>query len=416
MPTISLSQALSILDEVVASIMRSSSALSPIEILPISKCCRRILASTQFARVDLPAFNKSAMDGYAILGADRIKDEREYRVLEVVAAGAVAAQSLQRGTTVKVMTGAPVPLGAALVVPHEMTTPQGDRIKVLSWPKTNNICLQGEDMKMGEVVAERGCALNSIVIANLVASGIVDVPVYQRMKVTIISTGNEIVDDFAALTDGKIMNSNGPMLGALCEQYGLEVERNVIVADSYEQTGQAIKDALLLSDIVLLSGGVSMGDFDFVAEVLRDLSVTIHFDNVAIKPGKPITFATFSDALAHQKMQKLKKMVFGLPGNPVAVYLTFHLFVLRALRILYGNVPEPAYVNLPLAQDFKRREDTRIAFIPCRLERDGTIFPVTFHGSAHLAALLDCAGFLVVPQGIAQISKGERGQFFMVNI
>lgn len=413
MPT--LSQAFAILDEVISSIDPPA-----VEELSISQCRRRFLAKAQRAKVDLPAFNKSAMDGYAILDADRKADVREYRVIEIVAAGAIPTQSLQPGTTIKVMTGAPVPKGAQVIVPHEMTAAiaelQDQKIKILSWPQSNNICLQGEDMKIGDLVLERGCALNPVAIANLAASGITKVPVYRRLKAAIISTGSEIVDDFAKLNGSKIMNSNGPMLAALCDQYGIEVEKNVIAADDFDTIRQTIKEALLSADMILLSGGVSAGDFDFVNDALRKLEGEIHFSSVDMKPGKPTVFATISAAADDSaKNNAQQKILFGLPGNPVAVFLAFHLFVLRAVRALCGGMPYKAHINFPLAKKFQRRETARVAYIPCRLEPNGTITPVDFHGSAHLAALLNCDGFLVVPKGVAEILEGEQGQFFMLN-
>lgn len=189
------------------------------------------------------------------------------------------------------------------------------------------------------------------------------------------------------------------MLQVLCEQHGLEVIKILTVNDDYEATVAAIKAAQALTDIVIMSGGVSVGDYDYVNKALRAVGFTIHFDKVAIKPGRPTTFASLDD-----------KLVFGLPGNPVAVFLTFYLFVLRAVQKIYKQSSAPEYF-LPLAADFTRKSSDRLEFVPCDILSDGTLIPLEFHGSAHLAALLSCKGFFIVNQGIDKILQGESVEF-----
>ena len=218
----------------------------------------------------------------------------------------------------------------------------------------------------------------------------------------ILVTGNEIVDSPEELGPGKIMNSNGPMLECLCRKYSLETATSTIVADNRDATISALREALNSADIVVLSGGVSVGDFDFVADAMKQVGLKLHFNRLAIKPGKPMTFASGANGVA-----------FGLPGNPVAVYLMFHLFVLYAARVMVGKKHKPRFVKLPLAQDYQRRRAERMAYLPCELTRDGLLEPITYHGSAHLQALRDSDGFFIVRKGVTKISAGQKVDFLI---
>jgi molybdopterin molybdotransferase len=231
--------------------------------------------------------------------------------------------------------------------------------------------------------------------------GITRVNVARRVRIGIISSGNEIVDSPDELTEGKIMNANGPVLAALCQHYGLQVVGEQIVPDTLDRTVFVLTEMLAKADIAVLSGGVSVGQFDFVAEAMKQAGLTIHFDRLAVKPGKPMTFASSDDG----------KAVMGLPGNPVAVYLMFYLFVLYAARLLSGRKTELTFTSLRLGFDFHRRKADRMAFLPCRLQSDGSLEKVDYHGTAHLMALSASDGFFVVPGATTQISAGECVDF-----
>jgi len=304
---------------------------------------------------------------------------------------------LQVGTATKVMTGAPVPLNATKVVPHELTIENDGMITVTQMPAISNICLCGEDKRCGELILKAPVYLGPLEIANLVASGLTEIKVFKKLKVVIISTGNEIVDQFHEINLGKIMNSNGPMLYNLCQQYGLEVMDDLLLKDDYQLTFEHLRRALMKADIVIFSGGVSVGDFDFVSRVLNTKDLKLHFNQVAIKPGKPITFATMNN-----------KMIFGLPGNPISLYLTFHLFVLRAIKKILGFI-EKKYLY-PLQDQFHRKNNERTEYIPGKLQ-DGIIIPIAIHGSAHLQALLSADGFFMVPTGVMTIPAGQKTEF-----
>ncbi|MHC4125360.1 MAG: molybdopterin molybdotransferase MoeA, partial [Planctomycetota bacterium] len=291
-----------------------------VETVPVRKALCRTVVEDQIACLDLPSFDKSAMDGYAVGAGDELE---EYTVIETVPAGTIPGRQLTHGTAIKIMTGASVPSGTAKVIMIEQTRPTNGKIRILSHSKAINICRKGEDVRRGDVVLCAPAVLGPLEIANLIAVGITEVKVTKPIRIAILATGNEIVDSTDQLQPGKIMNSNGPMLEGLCRKYSLEIATRAIVTDELNATVSAIREALNNADIVVLSGGVSVGDFDFVPEAIKRVGLQLHFNRVAVKPGKPMTFAS-SDG----------KVVFGLPGNPVAVYLMFHLFVLYAARLM----------------------------------------------------------------------------------
>jgi molybdopterin molybdotransferase len=382
--------------EIVATVI--GNVKLPTEEIPLRQATGRILAEDQLSAIDIPPFNKSAMDGYAIppgKGCD------EYRVLETVAAGDIAQQQLTPGTAVKVMTGAPVPEGMVKVVMIEKTSEADGKVRIVRPDSAAHICYKGEDVRCGDVVLPAGTVLGPADIGNLISVGITHINVTRQTRIGIISTGNEIVDSPDELTEGKIMNANGPVLAALCQKYGLEVVGEQIAPDALDKTVSTLTEMMTKADIVVLSGGVSVGQFDFVAEAMKQAGLTIRFDRLAVKPGKPMTFASSDDG----------KAVMGLPGNPVAVYLMFHLFVLYAARLLSGRKTELTSSTLPLGFAFHRRKADRMAFIPCRFQPDGSLGKIDYHGTAHLMALSGSDGFFMVPKEITKLSAGEKVNF-----
>ncbi|MCP4547622.1 MAG: molybdopterin molybdotransferase MoeA [bacterium] len=364
------------------------------ETLPTAEALGRVLMGTYISRTDLPPFDKSAMDGYAILLGD---DSTELEVLEIVGAGETPANGLVNGSTVKVMTGAPVPAGTERVVPVERCVEIDGRVRILSRGNALNICRRGEDLRIGDSVLNGPTRLGPMEISNLISCGLSEIQVYRRPRVIVLNTGDEIVDTPDALASGKIMNSNGPLLDALCAAHGLDLLQRRIVPDDRTATGTAIREAVNAADLVLLTGGVSVGDFDFVGEALADQGLKTHFSKVAVKPGRPLTFAT-----------RPGKAVFGLPGNPVAVFITFQVFVRRALHLLNGLPPEPRTLNLPLATEFRRRKMNRREYVPCHLLADGSLEPIRYHGSADTMALLGADGLFIIDKGCDCIAAGTR--------
>ncbi len=361
----------------------------------------RTLAEDQLSRLQLPPFNKSAMDGYAVLEGDT---RDKYHVSqEIILAGSDRQSVLRPGHAVKIMTGAPVPDGAGRVIPVENVSAAADTIEITRPSGARHICLQGEDVQVGDVVVRAGTRLGTLEIANLIGCGIAEVDVYRPIRLAVLSTGNEIVDDPGKLARGKIMNTNGPMLAMLARQFFMDVVLEESIPDNLEATVATISAAVERADIVVLSGGVSVGDYDFVGTALADAGLDVHFSTVGIKPGRPLTFATGPGAA-----------VFGLPGNPVSVHVMFHLFVLRAAALMCGGRWPLREIKLTLGADFRRRKAERIEYVPARLDDDGTLRPVEFHGSAHLTALTESDGFFVVPMGVSELAAGGQVDFLLL--
>lgn len=362
----------------------------------------RIVVEDYTSTVDLPPFNKSAMDGYALPEGD-IQDT--YYIAEEVRAGCMPIEKLASGTAAKVMTGSPVPVGTGRVIMKERTFERGGRITVHTPDTSINICWKGEDIRCGDPVVTAFTCLDSVCVANLISCGIDKVKVVRRVRVAIISTGDEIVDHPAQLAPGRIINTNGPLLASLCLSYGFELVSNEVVPDDAAKTVLAIQQASSQADIIIISGGVSVGDFDFVRDVLKGAGFTTHFSHIAVKPGKPMTFA-----------KRANKAIFGMPGNPVAVYLMFHLFILRAAGIITGSQMRLREIPLPLVTSFKRRKNVRCEFVPGRLSADGKICKLDYHGSAHLLSIMKADGFFLVPIGISELKKGQLVTFLPVRL
>jgi len=370
------------------------------ETLPVREALGRTLAADHFSRLDLPPFNKSAMDGFAVAGGGGA-----YRVVETVAAGSTPRRGLNPGTAVRVMTGAPVPEGAVRVIRLEDASEEGGILRVVRESSEANICPRGEDLKIGDRVLGAGTRLSPVDLANLVACGLTQAEVFRPLRLAILSTGDELADDPAKLGPGRIMNANGPLLRSLARRHGLEVAGEATVSDDPDKTLRALREALERAPLVAVSGGVSAGDFDYVGGALSRAGLRVHFTRVAVKPGLPTTFASAPG-----------KAVFGLPGNPVAVFAMFELFVLRAASRLLGlAAAAPRELRLPLSAAFRRRKTERDELVACRV-LDGALTPVDFHGSAHLMALSRADGFFVVPAGAAELAAGSAVRFLPLSL
>lgn len=357
----------------------------------------RILARDEVSRLDAPPFDKSAMDGYAVMAGDV---REAYLLLETVPAGAVPTHPLREGYVSKVMTGAPVPEGTGQVVRVEDVDASDGLIRLRRRETATHVMNRGEDLRVGEVVLRAGARLSSVEVAALLGCGLTQVEVWRRPRVAILSTGDELVTRPDALAAGKIVNTNGPMLALLAAEHGLELVLERGVADRPADTEDAIRAALAVADVVVLSGGVSVGDFDFVGPALASSGLRVLFTRLLLQPGRAATFAVGEDKLA-----------FGLPGNPVAVFLMFHLLVMGAVAAMTKAAPPWRLLCLPLAKAYVRKQAERLQYVPCRVDAQGSLETVPFHGSAHLLAMTRTDGFLVVPVGVSGFGAGERVDF-----
>ena len=377
------------------------------EKVKLNDALRYVLAEDVKSDMNMPPFNKSAMDGYACKEAD-IANELE--VLEVIPAGKIPEETIGQNQCAKIMTGAMIPDGADCVIMVEDTeeigtnrirytkpVPEINVCQVETSNKPNvNICYLGEDIKIGNVVLEQGTLIKSQHIATMASVGYTEPLVYRKPKVAVIPTGDEIVEPHIKPSISQIRNSNGSQIVAQLKAMGIEANYFGIARDTENVTMELIQKAYEENDVVLLTGGVSMGDFDLVPEILKSLKFELLFESIAVQPGKPTVFG-----------KREGKYCFGLPGNPVSSFVQFELLTKPLLYILMGENYKAFNFKLPLGKDFSRRKAARLSWVPAIFTNEGTVVPVEYHGSAHINGLGQADGIMAIPIGITELKKGE---------
>ena len=355
----------------------------------------RILAEDVHSDINMPPFDKSAMDGFACRKED-IKNELE--TIEVLPAGKIPEKSVGGNQCTKIMTGAIIPEGAdcVIMVEHTETTSE-NRIRFTAENTRTNICYFAEDIKKGELVLKKGIEIKPQHIAVMASVGYVQPLVSKQAKVGIISTGDELVEPSEFPAKSQIRNSNGYQLIAQVKRAGAIANYIGVAEDSEKITFDTITNALKENDIVLLTGGVSMGDFDFVPEIMKQCGVDIKFRSMAVQPGKPTIFGTFNE----------NKFIFGLPGNPVSSYTQFELLARPLILKLMGISEFPTKLRLPMGSEYKRRKSVRKSFIPINISKEGKVYPVDYHGSAHIHSYVFADGVISIEIGKEILEIGE---------
>lgn len=373
----------------------------------------RILADVVTSPLDFPHWDNSAMDGYAVRYADvqtcSADQPITLKIVEEIPAGYQPRQTVQAGQAARILTGSVMPAGADTVVMQEDTQRQGDRVTILAAPKPHAFVRQrAAYYRAGNPLLTTGTVLHAAEIAILAAAQCTRVAVYRRPRVAILSTGSELVPVDQPLQPGQIVDSNQYALAALVAQCGAEPIRLGIVPDQPAALKTAIAQAIATADVVLSSGGVSVGDYDYVDAILAELGAQIHCRSVAIKPGKPLTFATFPpSATAHRPT-----LYFGLPGNPVSALVTFWRFVHPALGKLSGLPQDwgPILVRARTRQAV-RSDGKREAYFWGRLQMiDGSYeFELAGgnHSSGNLINLAGTNGLAILPVGQTHLDSGE---------
>ncbi len=391
-------------DEALAIVLSAAPALPPEEV-PLDEAAGRILRDEVHAEHDFPPFDKSLMDGYAVIAADLAAAPRTLRVLEEIPAGSDPSrlERLQPGTASRIMTGAPLPPGADAVLVVEETGPPvpGDPAAVRAKSAVrsgDNLARRGADVRQGEVLLGPGQFIGAGEIGVLAACGRTHVTVSRRPRVAVLATGDELVEPGEAPGPGRIRNSNAPMLLTLARRAGAEALYLGIARDDEAVLRQAIGRGLE-SDALVLSGGVSMGAYDLVGKTLRSLGVAIQFERVAIKPGKPFTFGTRGST-----------PVFGCPGNPVSAYVIFQVFVRAALRRMAGFPnPAPASLRGTLAGPVRQRPG-RAGYYQAVARWGGSGYRVEVLPTSGSADFLSCArgnALAVVPADVLSMAAGD---------
>lgn len=353
----------------------------------------RVLSQDVSADMNMPPFNKAAVDGYACRRADL---SEALEVIERLPAGKQPEKTIGPGECTKVMTGGVVPKGGDTVIMVEHTEDTGENhIRFTAKSSNTNICYTGEDIKSGEIVLEKGTLIRPQEIAVLASVGAVNPNVYKRPVIGVISTGDELVEPDIKPDASQIRNSNASQLVAQVMKTGALPRYFGIAGDNEQDTRRIITLALKNSDMVLLTGGVSMGDYDYVPQVLKDLGIRVQFKSLAVQPGRPTVFG-----LAN------KKYLFGLPGNPVSSFVQFELLVKPLIFSVMGHRFQPPIMKLPMGETFTRRKARRKSFIPVSI-RDSKVYTIDYHGSAHIHSYVFADGIVSVEIGNTTLEKGQ---------
>ena len=373
----------------------SSCAPLPAEPVAVGDAAGRVLAADLRAIADVPGFDNSAMDGFAVRsdassGALPVVDESR--------AGAPASSTLAPGEAIRISTGAALPAGADAVAPVEQAHEHDGRVTLAAVVAPGqHVRRAGEDLRAGALALRAGTRLDAGALSVAIAAGAGTLACARRPRVAVLCTGDELRPPGSPLRPGEIHNSNGPMLAALAAQSGAEVVAATALGDTRDVTETALAAALVQADLTILSGGVSVGPHDHVKPALAALGVEERFWRVDLQPGKPTWFGT-----------RGAQRVLGLPGNPVSSFVTFALFARPALRALQGAAPLPAREQAALTVDVPRRGRTQALRV--RLDAaDGTLraTPTGAQGSHVTASLLgaDALAFVARGEGVAVAGK-----------
>jgi molybdopterin molybdotransferase len=371
----------------------------------------RVLAANVRAQVALPPFDNSAMDGFALRAADLSgatpQNPVELTVLETVRAGETGILAVNTGEAVRIMTGAPLPRGADSVVMVEMTEPgAGGKVRLAQATRTrSHVRAHGEDVLEGSMLLEKGALLRPYDIALLAAQGITEIAVVRQPRVAVLATGDELVDYREEPAPGRIRNSNGPALLAALSRWGVPALDLGIAPDEPAALRAALAAALPRADALVVTGGVSVGDFDFTKSVFAELGLREVFWKVAIKPGKPLYFGVL------EAPGSAPKLAFGLPGNPIAALVCLEEFVRPALEKLQGYAPKhPSYHLSGAAQNDYPKPGDRRQYLFCSVRQGPAGYELDIirpQGSAMLAVASRANALAIAPAGVDRIRRGD---------
>ena len=371
------------------------------ESVRLPQSLNRILAEDIVADSDLPPFDRSQMDGYAVRAADVAAVPARLKIVGESAAGAGWHHEMKAGEAVRIMTGAPVPAGADAVQQVELTRESDAQVEILEPVELGrSIVRQGNEIKSGTTVLRAGDQITAETIATLASFGYGQVKVARRPRLAVMATGSELVDVDRKPGRDQIRDSNNYTIEAYASQSNAIVERLPLVGDQTNELKAIIREAAERSDVMVTSGGVSMGVYDFTKAAMKEVGAEIFFERVALRPGKPTVFGRLGSTL-----------IFGLPGNPVSVAVTFALFVRTALRAMQGaGATMLDEDHALLARDVKGSID-RESYLPAVLRTDekGTLIaePLKWGGSSDFVAFAKATALVNLPAGDRLVNRGS---------
>lgn len=388
-------------DDAVALILERLSPVADVEAVSLELAHGRVLAETITSPRNIPAFNNAAVDGYAFAGSDLAPDaDTRLEVAMRVAAGHAPAVALKPRQAARIFTGAVMPQGADTCIMQEDTTLDGDAVVIPKGLKPGaNTRKAGEDVKLGEVMLQPGERLRPQDVAAIASTGADRVKVYAPLKVALISTGDEIVRPGNPLGKGQVYDSNHHLLRGLLQTVGADVADYGVIADRREDVEQAVAQAAEECNVILTTGGASRGEADFIVETIQKLG-SLHAWQLAVKPGRPLAMGQVGDCV-----------FFGLPGNPVAAFVTFLLYAQPMFARLQGahwappqRYPLPAGFAIPKKKTDRREfwrgwiENTRDGAVLRKFERDG---------SGLISGLRQAGGLVEVPEEASSVAEGD---------
>jgi len=386
-------------------IVKEHTASLPPEKVVLADALDRFLAEDVIADSDLPPFDRSQMDGYAVRAGDLKSVPTRLRIAGESAAGRGWHHEMSAGEAVRIMTGAPVPAGANSVQQVELTREIDDSqfVEILEpVDPGKSIVKRGSEIKAGETVLRSGEQINAAMMAVLASFGYATVKVGRKPRVAVLATGSELVPVDQKPEQDQIRDSNNYSIGAYAELAGAVVERLPLASDDTQALKRQITEAAERSDLMVTSGGVSMGVYDFTKAALKGLGAEIFFERVALRPGKPTVFARLPNGT----------LAIGLPGNPVSVSVTFNLFARTALRAMQG-AKEPAMIEewAVLARSVKGSLE-RESYLPAQLKTndEGNLLaePLKWGGSSDFVGFARATALIIVPQGVKMLEANSR--------
>lgn len=377
------------------------------ELVPLELAYGRTLAADLVANHDVPSFDRSPYDGYAIRAEDTIWASREnpivFEVIGEIGAGSVFHKEVGAFQAVRIMTGAQIPKGCNAVIMLELTRQYEDDGNTYmevkrSFKKGDNISFQGEDARKGTVLAKRGCYINPGISALLATFGYSEVPVAKKPVIGLLATGSELLDVDEPLQAGKIRNSNTHMISSQIRRVGGRVKYFGKFSDDLNTCYEAVKKALSEVDMLITTGGVSVGDYDYLPAIYEKLGASVLFNKVAMRPGSVTTVAQLNE-----------KLLFGLSGNPSACYVGFELFVQPSIRAyMFSEKPHVKREKAILGDDFLK-PNPFIRFVRAKLQyNEGQLiaYPSGFDKSSSVSSLVESNIFIVLPGGTRGYKKG----------
>jgi len=393
-----MNKAMITVDEALAALLGGAVPIVDTEPVPTLEATGRVLAADQFSKVDVPPLDNTSMDGYAVRAADCASGTARLRVAQRIPAGMIG-QPLAPGTAARIFTGAPIPPGADAVVIQEVCTVEGEDVVVRHKPKEGEwIRKSGEDIRAQSRILERGARLTPQACGLAASVGLATLPVYRRLRVAVFFTGNELVMPGEKLPEGAIYNSNRFTIRGLLQRLGCEVNDLGIVPDSLEATRAAFRRAAAESDLIVTSGGMSVGEEDYVKSAV-EAEGEIDMWRIAVKPGKPLAFGKVDGAA-----------FIGLPGNPVSLFVTAVVFVRPfILRRQGAGAIEP--LAFPVRADFDwPKPDVRREFLRVKLNGEGGLDLFPNQGSAVLTSAVFADGLVDNPER-HPIARGDMVRY-----